>query len=40
MLDLRRIQDNKDKVAELLLRKGFVADFDTLLDLDKQRKIC
>ncbi len=39
MLDLRRIQDNKEKVAELLLRKGFVADFDTLLELDKQRRL-
>ena len=35
MLDLRRIQENKEKVAELLLRKGFVADFDTVLALDK-----
>ena len=28
MLDLRRIQENKEKVAELLSRKGFTADFD------------
>ena len=38
MLDLRRIQENKEKVAELLLRKGFVADFDTVLELDKERR--
>ena len=38
MLDLRRIQENKEKVAELLLRKGYVADFDTILDLDKERR--
>ncbi len=38
MLDLRRIQENKEKVAELLLRKGFVADFDTVLALDKERR--
>jgi len=38
MLDLRRIQENKEKVAELLSRKGFVADFDTVLELDKQRR--
>ena len=38
MLDLKRIQENKEKVAELLSRKGFVADFDTVLDLDKQRR--
>ncbi|MBQ3493777.1 MAG: serine--tRNA ligase [Clostridia bacterium] len=38
MLDLRRIQENKEKVAELLSRKGFVAEFDTVLELDKQRR--
>ena len=38
MLDLRKIQDNKEKVAELLSRKGYVADFDTVLALDKQRR--
>ena len=38
MLDLRKIQDNKEKIAELLLRKGFVADFDTVLALDKERR--
>jgi len=39
MLDLKRIQENKEQVEELLLRKGFKADFDTILDLDKQRKV-
>ena len=38
MLDLKRIQENKEKVAELLSRKGFIADFDTILELDKQRR--
>ena len=38
MLDLKRIQENKEKIAELLLRKGFVADFDTVLELDKERR--
>ena len=38
MLDLRKIQENKEKIAELLSRKGFTADFDTLLALDKERR--
>ncbi len=38
MLDLRRIQENKEKVAELLSRKGYKADFDTVLTLDKERR--
>ena len=38
MLDLRRIQENKQEIHELLLRKGFDADFDTLLALDEKRK--
>lgn len=38
MLDLRRIQENKEKIAELLSRKGFTADFDTVLSLDKERR--
>ena len=38
MLDLRKIQENKDKIAELLSRKGYVADFDTVLALDKERR--
>lgn len=39
MLDLKRIQENKEKVTELLARKGYQADFDTILELDKQRKL-
>ena len=38
MLDLKRIQENKEKVTELLSRKGYVADFDTVLALDEQRR--
>ena len=38
MLDLKRIQENKEQIAELLSRKGFTADFDTLLEIDKQRR--
>lgn len=38
MLDLRKIQDNKEKIKELLSRKGYDADFDTILDLDKERR--
>ena len=38
MLDLRKIQENKEKVCELLLRKGFVADFDSVLENDKKRR--
>ena len=38
MLDLKRIQENKEKVTELLLRKGYKADFDTILDLDAKRR--
>ena len=38
MLDLKRIQENKEKVTELLARKGFKADFDTILDLDAKRR--
>ncbi len=38
MLDLRKIQENKEKIAELLSRKGFTADFDTVLALDKERR--
>lgn len=40
MLDLKRIQNEKEKVKELLSRKGFDADFDTLLQLDEQRRAC
>ena len=38
MLDLKRIREEKDKVAELLSRKGFIADFDSLIALDDERK--
>ena len=38
MLDLRRIQENKEKITELLSRKGFTADFDTVLAIDKERR--
>ena len=38
MLDLKRIQENKEKVTELLARKGYTADFDTILELDAERK--
>ena len=38
MLDLKRIQENKEKVTELLKRKGYDADFDTILALDEKRK--
>ncbi len=38
MLDLRKIQENPEKIKELLSRKGFNADFDTLLALDKDRR--
>lgn len=38
MLDIRKIQENKEKMAELLLRKGYKADFDTVLELDAERK--
>ena len=38
MLDLRKIQENKEKITELLARKGYVADFDTILALDEQRR--
>ena len=38
MLDLKRIRENKDKVSELLMRKGYKADFDTLLALDETRR--
>ena len=38
MLDLKKIQENKEKVIELLSRKGYDADFDTILELDKERR--
>ena len=38
MLDLRKIQENKEKVTELLARKGYNANFDDVLELDANRK--
>lgn len=38
MIDLKRIQEDKQHIEELLLRKGFKADFDTILSLDNDRK--
>ena len=38
MLDLKKIQENKEKVVELLARKGYNADFDPILALDAERK--
>ena len=38
MLDLKRIQENKEKITELLSRKGYQADFDTILELDSKRR--
>ena len=38
MIDLKRIQEDKAHLEELLLRKGYKADFDTILALDSDRK--
>ena len=38
MLDLRRIQENKEKVEELLSRKGFKTDFSEVLAMDERRR--
>lgn len=38
MLDLKKIQENKEKITELLSRKGYKADFDPILQLDAERK--
>ncbi len=38
MLDLRKIQENKEKMAELLARKGYKADFDPILKMDEERR--
>ena len=38
MLDIKRIQNEKEKVEELLLRKGYKADFDTILSVDAERR--
>ncbi len=38
MLDLKRIINEKEKVTELLNRKGYKADFDTIIALDEERR--
>ncbi len=38
MLDLKKIQENKEKITELLARKGYTADFDSVLSLDEERR--
>ena len=38
MLDLRKIQENKEKMTELLARKGYKADFDPILKMDEERR--
>ena len=38
MLDLKRILEEKEKVTLLLKKKGYDADFDTILELDSLRK--
>ncbi len=38
MLDLKRIQENKEHIKELLARKGYDADLDALLAIDEKRR--
>ena len=38
MLDLIRIQENKEHIKELLARKGYDADLDALLSIDEKRR--
>ena len=38
MLDLRLIRENKEKITELLSRKGYTADFDPIIAMDDERK--
>ncbi len=38
MLDLRKILENKEKITELLSRKGYVADFDSVIEMDAKRR--
>ena len=38
MLDLKRIQENKEHIKELLARKGYDADLDALLSIDEKRR--
>ena len=38
MLDLKRIQENKEHITELLARKGYKADFEPILKADSERR--
>ncbi len=38
MLDLRRIQNEKEKITALLAKKGYTADFDPILAMDVERR--
>lgn len=38
MLDLKRILKEKEKIEELLSRKGYKADFDRIISLDAERR--
>ncbi len=38
MLDLRRIQNEKEKIVELLSRKGVTVNFDDILAMDEERR--
>lgn len=38
MLDLKKIIENKDKIVELLSRKGYEANFDNVIGLDEKRR--
>ena len=38
MLDLKRIQENKEHITELLARKGYNADFEPILKADGERR--
>lgn len=38
MIDLKRIREEKEKITELLSRKGYTADFDSLIAIDDKRK--
>ncbi len=38
MLDLKKIQENKEKITELLARKGYKADFEPIIELDADRR--
>ena len=38
MLDIKRIYEEKEKLTDLLKRKGYDADFDTIISLDEERR--